>query len=761
LYRCEGTSWEGNGKASPIKIPPTWKEDVMTLKLISSGRRRGSFTWYLICQFVSAMGTAVQLTAVILAAIKHQQGGLLTILLCNSAGALIALALNSARGDRFPPRSIMIAALAGQMIIALLLGWLQATEALSLWAMDGLQLVAGALDGVYRPAESAMVKDLVREGKEAFFQAQLINVTCLQMAAGVSAILALFFLDPRFRWIFYLANASSYVGALTFVFVTRHGRTWSLGRTLTGKPAWNEAWEHVVNRFSGLWVLLAYIAWFAFMMKGQVFTPEAGTSLFGGARGYLWLAIATAVGNVLAPLVLGWLMRRVNAYPSVKNLFIGGLWGAFWFTLYGAAFNLTSSVVFIVLGIFGAEAVLSFASPLLTQGDRKEDVPAHLHQRIESIRGLAGTLGQMVANVLAFAGISLFGVRATGVWLSVIGLVLLAALGASATRSWFDRLARLPLTLSEENIAEALEIYKKRSRPRPELLLAALQATAPTQITHGLLVITLERLEEQQATVGPDYTLAILAALPRENEELVGRVLRVLSRSILVLEALASLPPSPERENLIERVELFSREVGPIPPLEEQWAILYVVFQQRTMPSPQKALEGMTKAILRAAHSRVAEAHSRAAEAHSRAAEAHSRAVLKLALASTLLFALLMSLGMVVPTDLYVIRSHGPVWIMPLTGSSAVVILHTLRIWRWLKKQNRRLYTAHHRQPSASRADGGGSPKLLCFHRQWFHETNYYKNNPLFANISPTFFISYFIWTSYIHDYHTTVIAYE
>jgi hypothetical protein len=289
----------------------------------------------------------------------------------------------------------------------------------------------------------------------------------------------------------------------------------------------------------------------------------------------------------------------------------------------------------------------------------------------------------MVANVLAFVGISFFGVRATGVGLSVLGLVLLAALGASAARSWFDRLARLPLTVSEKNIAEALAQYKeKRSRPRPELLLAALQSSSPTQITRGLLVITLERLEEQQATVGPDYTLAILDALPGENEELVARVLRVLSRSILVLprvlalEALEALPPSPERESSVERVELFAREVGPIHPLEAQWAILDVVLQQRTMPNPQSSLEGMTKAILQVARRR--------------AEEAHRQKVLKLTLVAIPLFVLLIALCTVLPTAAYVNQSHWPLWVIPLTGSSVGVLCNTPLIWRRLKKQNRR-----------------------------------------------------------------------
>lgn len=272
---------------------------------------------------VSNVGTWMQRIA--------QDWLVLTVLTANNASALgitmalqfgpqlLLLPVSGYAVDRFDRRRLLMLSQALQGLLALGLGLVTLSGAVTLWQVYLFALGLGCVTAFDAPARQVFVNDLV--GEKLLSNAVALNSTSFNAARMVGpAVAGLLIAVVGTGWVF-LINAASFaavLGALCFLQVSA---LVAAERPARGSGGLTEGFRYVKRRpdLSALLLMLFLIGTFGFNFP--VFISTMSVSVFDGDSGqYGLLTSCLAVGSITGALIAA---RREN--PTTGLLLVSSL----------------------------------------------------------------------------------------------------------------------------------------------------------------------------------------------------------------------------------------------------------------------------------------------------------------------------------------------------------------------------------------------------------------------------------------------------
>jgi MFS family permease len=290
--------------------------------------------------------------------------------------------------DRVERKSLIARMQLGMMVTVGCLALLATADRPPLWAIYGLTAVASALSAIERPARTAMLPQLVPEGKlPAAFALRQLSFQTTQIIGP--ALAGLVIASVGVTWVFVL-DAVSYLASL---FVLR----W-LPRS---RPEANADQSPVDSLKEGLsfafrtplvWsIFLIDLVAMIFGMPRAVFPALAAHTFHIGAKSVGLLYAAPSVGAVIGALTTGW-VGRVRRQGMAVLLAVGA-WGLA-ITLAGlSVFSLSLTLFFLALA--GAADAISavFRGSMLVQ-----ETPAELWGRVSSVNLMVVVGGPLIGD---------------------------------------------------------------------------------------------------------------------------------------------------------------------------------------------------------------------------------------------------------------------------------------------------------------------------------------------------------------------------
>lgn len=272
---------------------------------------------------VSNVGTWMQRIA--------QDWLVLTVLTANNASALgitmalqfgpqlLLLPVSGYAVDRFDRRRLLMLSQALQGLLALGLGLVTLSGAVTLWQVYLFALGLGCVTAFDAPARQVFVNDLV--GEKLLSNAVALNSTSFNAARMVGpAVAGLLIAVVGTGWVF-LINAASFAAVLGALCLLQVSALVAAERPARGSGGLTEGFRYVKRRpdLSALLLMLFLIGTFGFNFP--VFISTMSVSVFDGDSGqYGLLTSCLAVGSITGALIAA---RREN--PTTGLLLVSSL----------------------------------------------------------------------------------------------------------------------------------------------------------------------------------------------------------------------------------------------------------------------------------------------------------------------------------------------------------------------------------------------------------------------------------------------------
>jgi MFS family permease len=314
-----------------------------------------------------------------------------------------------ALADRRDPRKLLLLFQGSNMLVAVALAVLWATDTLTVPLMGVLAVIGGSLGTLSFPAFQRMLASTVPE--QDLESAVAINSLSLQLARFLGPAIAGVLLAASGPTAVFVVNAFSFLGVLVAVALLPGSRVAAAASSLGG--AMKEGLDYVFGQRSiaSLMILTLLAGVFgtppiAFMLPGIVkFQLDAGAATLGA------LTAAIGLGSLLGSIVMLFLARRVNkGEPVLAGFFLTGIA----ICVVGASTSVPLSLVMAVIG--GLSGVVFVGLSTVTVQAMSSD----------EMRARA-----MAIWAAAFVGVLPFGALITtgfAAWLGAGGAVLLDGL---------------------------------------------------------------------------------------------------------------------------------------------------------------------------------------------------------------------------------------------------------------------------------------------------------------------------------------------
>lgn len=348
------------------------------------------FRRYLFGQTLSAFGDSLMPIALVFAVLAERGGAAAVggVLLASRLPAILLALFGGAVGDRADRRSVLLLTDAGRCLLQATTAILLLTGDAPLWALAGLQALAGTTSALFTPAAAGLVRTLTPPALLPQANALLglgRNTVGLAGLALAGALVAT--VGPG--WAFALDAATF---AASAAFLARLPRL--PAPAATGEPLWRSALYGLTEtvRRRWLWVSIMYVAMLnlvavcPFLVLGPVIAQQQ----LGGAAAWSLIALAYAAGSICGhALVLRWSPQ----YP-LRTAFLGALGLLpFLYLLAGAA---PVPVLAASAAVAGLQAAVF---NVLHQSTLQSCVPQRLVSRVVSVN----QLGSLAAVPLGFA----------------------------------------------------------------------------------------------------------------------------------------------------------------------------------------------------------------------------------------------------------------------------------------------------------------------------------------------------------------------
>ncbi len=334
---------------------------------------------------VSNIGTWMQRIA--------QDWLVLTVLTANNASAvgitmalqfgpqLILLPLTGFAADYFDRRRLIMVSQALQGLLALGLGLLTLSGAITLWQVYAFALALGCVNAFDAPARQVFVNDLV--GEKLLSNAVALNSTSFNAARMVGpAVAGLLIAAVGSGWVFVL-NAATFAAVLGALALLRVADLTVVARTKGGRSGLTEGFRYVLGRpdLTALMLMLFLIGTFGFNFPVLISTMSV--SVFGGDSGqYGFLTSCLAVGSISGALLAA---RREQ--PRMRLLLLSTLAFGVCCTMAALAPNVITFALTLMLTGLAALTFMTASNATL-----QLSTAAEMRGRVMALR-IAVTLG--------------------------------------------------------------------------------------------------------------------------------------------------------------------------------------------------------------------------------------------------------------------------------------------------------------------------------------------------------------------------------
>jgi predicted MFS family arabinose efflux permease len=392
-------------------------------RTFASARTSRNFRLFLSGQFVSAVGTWINFTAMGWLVWRITESG--SALGINSALAFGPMLLIGAWGgvlaDRFDKRKILIATQSGFALVSVTLAILVATGVIELWMVFTMSVVAGIITALDNPARQSFYVEMV--GEETLTNAVSLNSAAFTGARVIGpAVAGLVIAGFGMTWCFGL-DAVSYLFVLGALVAMRTSE-------LHKQPRSTRERGHLVAGLKYVWrtdalrrPLMVLAVMFIFIFQWQVLMPLLAELAFGaGPREFGLLSAAAGVGAFVGAVTTANRNRR----PQMRGLGIYAM-------LVGGAMVLVSVAPTLPLAMVAMVPVGFAAMCFMITGNTMLQVNAapQARGRVMALYGMvflgstpfgapiAGWLGQTIGPRREFF---LMGLLAVGIGLTVLAL---------------------------------------------------------------------------------------------------------------------------------------------------------------------------------------------------------------------------------------------------------------------------------------------------------------------------------------------------
>ncbi len=324
--------------------------------------------------------------------------------------------------DRIDKRRLMIGLQSGMGVLALALGLLTISGAVTLWQVYALALLLGLNNCFENPARQAFVLEMVGPGD--LRNAVSLNSVLVNVARAVGPAVAGLVIAAGGIGMCFLLNAASFVAVV--VSLVRLD-TSTLARSIPTPRAPGQLREGLayVRRTPALAVpllMMALVGCLAY--EFQVVLPVVAEQTFAGdARTYGFLTAAMGAGAVVGGL---WVAGRGRT--GLGALVVAS-------TLFGTAMLLTALAPVLWLALIGMGLVGAFSVAFLSTGNSTLQLASdpQMRGRVMALWAVAFLGSTPIGGPLAGAVVQAFGARA-GLLLGAVACLVAAAGGAVVTR---------------------------------------------------------------------------------------------------------------------------------------------------------------------------------------------------------------------------------------------------------------------------------------------------------------------------------------
>jgi MFS family permease len=382
---------------------------------------------------VSLLGDGIYLVAIawLVLRMSNSPSALGTVGVAWSLPQIVSLLWGGVASDRFDRRLVMIAADVTRGIPIALIGLLSLTGALELWHVFVLVAIAGVGEGIFMPAFTSIVPDVVPRDQlvEANALDQFVRPLALRFAGPAIGGVLLAATGPGVAFI--VDGATFAFSAVMVASMSKFPHSHDVDEVASS--TWSEVRAGLVyvKRHSWLWVTLAVTAVGLLVFYGpfHVLMPFlVKNSLGGDARDLGFVFAVGGVGAILSAL----LMSQVG-FPKrhITFIYVASALGVL--TLVGYA--MSESVWHIALASFAMEILLT-AGLIVWSTLMQIKVPSRLLGRVSSLDWLVSSSLIPLSYGLAGPVSRSIGIRMTFGLAGLVGaVVILAPLLSSDLRS--------------------------------------------------------------------------------------------------------------------------------------------------------------------------------------------------------------------------------------------------------------------------------------------------------------------------------------
>jgi MFS family permease len=380
--------------------------------------QNANFRTYFIGQLISISGTWMQnLAQGYLVFQLTRSEAWLGIVACAAGLPIVLMSpLTGVLVERFPRRRLLYLTQIFQMLFALLLAFLTATEQVQVWHIVGLALLLGATNAVDVPARWAIVSELV--SKEDLRSGIALNSMLNSGARVLGPVVAGLVLVRFGPALCFFLNALSFLAAMTSLTLIRIPYEVPPARSTDPLAQLRAGFVFVRHdEVVRVLLLLAIIGGVFVIPLLQLMPAFADVVLNSPEEGFAALSAAQGVGSVGAGALIGWLAGRLGFHRIIP---LATFWaGAGMMLLAAQTSVITAGIVSLFVGFF---MILQFIAINTTL---QLIVPSEYRGRV------------LALYTLSFTGIAPFGALLLGLIANVIGTpwalalygVLSAALG--------------------------------------------------------------------------------------------------------------------------------------------------------------------------------------------------------------------------------------------------------------------------------------------------------------------------------------------
>jgi len=277
--------------------------------------------WF-IGALVSNVGTWMQSTAqnwVVLTQLTHNDAAAVGITAAlQFAPPLLLVGVTGSVADRFDRRKLIICTQTAMLALALAVGALLLTGAMTLPLMYGFALALGIVSAFDSPARQAFVSDLV--ANENASNAVALNSASFNTARLIGpAVAGLMIVAVGTGWVFVI-NAGTFVAMLVALALLRRGELVAHHRR-SGPTRLADGFRYVARRHDLAVIFAMVFIVGAFGMNFPIFASTMAVEFGRGADGFGLLSSFVALGSLSGALLSA---RRERARMRVVILAVGG-----------------------------------------------------------------------------------------------------------------------------------------------------------------------------------------------------------------------------------------------------------------------------------------------------------------------------------------------------------------------------------------------------------------------------------------------------